>query len=134
MPSSGDNETSVSVIPLVAEDISVSRVQKPGSTVSVRTFTSEQERLVDETLFHERAQVEHVPVGRVVEQVPPVREEGDTTIIPIVEERITILRTLFLKEEVHVKRVRVAEQHRESVTVRVQEAVVKRTEADAAKD
>jgi stress response protein YsnF len=69
-----------------------------------------------------------VPVGRVVDAVPPIREEDDTTIIPVVEEVLVIERRLVLKEEVHLRRVRVRETHAASVVTRTQDVVVTRSE------
>jgi stress response protein YsnF len=59
--------------------------------------------------------------------VPLVREEGEVTIIPIVEEVLVIEKRLILKEEVHIRRVRVPDVHREVVTLRTQDVVVERT-------
>jgi len=56
--------------------------------------------------------------------MPAVRDEGDTIVIPIVEEVLVIERRLLLKEEVRVRRVRSTERHQETVTLRHHEAVV----------
>jgi stress response protein YsnF len=63
--------------------------------------------------------------------VPPTREEGDTTILSVVEEIIVIERRLFLKEEVHIRRVHVAERHQETEVVREQSVEIFRVEADS---
>ena len=62
--------------------------------------------------------------------MPEVRQEGDTTIIPIVEEILVVERRLVLKEEVHIRRVRTTEHHKEAVMLRYQEAVVTRHPSD----
>lgn len=95
----------------------------------MRTVTHTRDRLIDEELAHERVEVERVPIGRMVTTAPPVREEGDTTIIPVVKEIVVVERRLMLTEEVRVRRVRVAVRHVETVPVREQEAVVTRVEA-----
>jgi stress response protein YsnF len=50
-------------------------------------------------------------IGRPVDAMPPVRQEGDTTIMSVVEETIVVERHLFLKEEVQIRRLRVSERH-----------------------
>lgn len=115
-------------IPLHAEDLTVSKLQVAGDTVRVRTVTREHETFVDETLNHERVQIERVPIGRQVEAIPPVRQEGDTTILSVVEETLVIERRLILKEEVHIRRLQVSERHQEAVALRKQEAVITRIE------
>jgi uncharacterized protein (TIGR02271 family) len=114
------------VVPLHTEELSVTRRRVTGDTVRVSTATREREQLIDEELTHHRVEIERVVIDRVVDAVPPVREEGDVTIVPIVEEVVVIERRLVLKEEVHMRRVRVIARHRETVTVREQEAVITR--------
>jgi uncharacterized protein (TIGR02271 family) len=111
-------------IPLHAEDLTVSKLQVAGDIVRVRTVTREHEAFVDESLNHERVQIERVQIGRQVEAIPPVRQEGDTTILSVVEETMVIARRLILKEEVHIRRLHVSERHQEAVVLRNQEAVI----------
>ena len=115
-------------IPLHAEDLTVSKLLVAGDIVRVRTVTGEHATFVDETLNHERVQIERVPIGRQVEAIPPVRQEGDTTILSVVEETLVIERRLILKEEIHIRRLHVAERHQEAVVLRKQEAVITRIE------
>jgi uncharacterized protein (TIGR02271 family) len=114
--------------PLYAEDLTVSKRQVAGDRVQVNTVTREDSIFVDETLNHERVQIDRIPIGRQVDAVPPVRQEGDTTILSVVEESIVIERRLILKEEVHIRRLHVSERHQEAVILRKQEAAVTRIE------
>ena len=57
----------------------------------------------------------------------PRGEEGDTIILPVVEEVLVVERRLILKEEVRLRRVRTTRRHTETVTVREQVAVVTRS-------
>jgi len=95
----------------------------------VATITREHEQLIDELLTSERFEIERVPVGRTIESVPPVRTEGDLTIMPVVEEILVVERRLVLKEEIRIRRVRHTERHQETVTLRTQDAVITRVEA-----
>ena len=123
-----DPDPSTLTLPLYAETLVVAR-RKTHSTVRVATVTHEREQLVDEALTHERVEVEHVPIGRTVEAVPPIREEGDTTILPVVEEVVVVERRLVLKEEIRIRCLRSTERHQEAVRLRTQDAVITRTEA-----
>jgi uncharacterized protein (TIGR02271 family) len=116
-------------IPLHAEELSVSRRQTRGDTLQVSTVTREHEHFVDEMLNHERVEIERVPISRPVDAIPPVRQEGDTTIMSVVEETIVVERRLILKEEVRIRRLRVSERHQETVVLRKQEAVITRVES-----
>lgn len=118
------------VVPLYAEDVIVERRKVTKETVRVSTETRIREHLIDEQVTHERVEVERVPIGRYVDAIPPVREEGDLTIMPVVEEVVVVERRLLLREEVHIRRVRTTEQHVETVQLREQEAVITRIPAE----
>jgi stress response protein YsnF len=115
------------VVPLHEEGISVER-RKVERDVHVRVHTVNHDHLIDETLTRERVEVERVAIGRPIDAVPPVREEGDTTVISVVEEVLVVERRLVLKEEIRLRRVRTTEQYRETLTLREQQAVIERSE------
>ncbi len=117
------------VLPLLVEEITVSRQKVEQGVVRVATVTHTREQQVDEQLAREAVEVTRVPVGRIVETMPAVREEGDVTIMPVVEEIVVVERRLLLKEEVHIRRIRTTERHQETITLREQEAVVTRVPA-----
>jgi uncharacterized protein (TIGR02271 family) len=118
------------VIPVLAEELVVGRkpVQTGGVRVTRRVL--EHDETVEIPLVKERVDVRRVLVDREVEGPLPTRREGDTTIIPIVEEEVIIQKRYRLKEEVHVTRIVSEEVHRERVTVRRQEPEIERMDAD----
>ena len=118
-------------IPLHVEDVSVSRREIESARVQIALVTGTREQLIDEELTRVRVEVERVPIGRTIEVVPTISQEGDTTIIPVVEEILVVERRLVLKEEVRIRRVSTKEQHQETVVLREQEAVITREEADS---
>ena len=124
------------VVPLHAEEISVAKQQVATGRVRVSTITRQHEELVDELLAQEKVEIDRTVMNKPVDRMPSVREEGDTLIVPIVEEVLVVERRLILKEEVRVRRVRQTERHQERVMVRKQEAIVTRLpiEAEAAAD
>jgi uncharacterized protein (TIGR02271 family) len=117
-------------VPLHEEEISVSRREIKKANVQVALVTGTREQLIDEELTHVRVEIQRVPIDRTVEVAPPIRQDGDITIIPVVEEIVVVERRLVLKEEVRVRRVSTKEQHQETVVLRQQEAVVTREGPD----
>ena len=81
-------------------------------------------------MAHDQVIVERVAIGRVVDAMPEVRQEGDVTILPVVEEEVVVMRRLVLKEEVHIRRLRTIEHHVETVTLREQQVDTTRTEVE----
>jgi uncharacterized protein (TIGR02271 family) len=126
----GDEAT----LPLAAEELSVSKEVRETGRVRVRTHTEEREAWVDETLSGEHVEIETVRVEREVDAAPAVRQEGDTTIIPVVEEVLIVERRLILKEEIRVKRVLTATEHRERVQLRSQQAAIERNHENNSQD
>ena len=116
------------VLRLHAERVQVDRRLLDTGTVKIAVVTRARDQVVDETLCTVTAAIEHVPVGRIVDEMPPVRQEGDTTIIPVVEE--IVVTRLFLREEVRITRVTSTRRHQETVVLRTEEAVVTRSGQD----
>ena len=117
------------VMQLHAEAVTVAkRVHKTLVRATRRTRT--RDVVVDEPVLRDQVVVERVAVGRVVQAVPPVRQEGDVTILSVVEEVVVVERRLMLKEELHLRRVRTTERHVETVTLREQNVSVTRTDLD----
>ena len=113
-------------IPLHVEEVSVSRREIEKGNVQIALITGAREQLIDEELTHVRVEIERVPIGRTIEVVPPIGQEEDITIIPVVEEVVVVERRLVLKEEIRVRRVSTKEQHQETVVLHQQEADVTR--------
>ena len=114
------------VVPLHEEDVSISKEPVITGGVRVSTVTHQHQHLVDELLACESVEIDRIPIGETVEYAPQVRAEGDTIVIPVVEEVLTVERRWLLKEEVRLRRVRTTRRHRESVRLRRQEAFVTR--------
>jgi uncharacterized protein (TIGR02271 family) len=116
---------------LAAEELAVAKEKVETGRVRVSIRTHEREALIDESLARERIEIETVPVGLRIDAVPEVRQECNTTIVPVVEEVLVVERHLILKEEIRIKRVRTTERHQEKVILRHQEVVVTRHQGDS---
>ena len=121
------------VLPLSAEELNVGK-RTVAERVVVRRETRVRDEAVEELLTNESVVVERVPIGRYVDVMPPVREEGDCTILPVVEEVAVVTRRLLLREEVRLRRVKTSRHHVETVKLREQFAVVTREPLDMAAD
>jgi uncharacterized protein (TIGR02271 family) len=117
------------VIPLVEERVSATKREIETGRVRVRTRLEEREEIVRAELARDRVRVERIPINREVEAVPPVRQEGGTTIVPVVEEVLVVTKKLMLVEEVHLHRTHSTEQHTQPVTLAVQRAEIEREDS-----
>jgi stress response protein YsnF len=115
-------------IPLTAEELHVEKRSVVTGRVRVKTVVDSFEQIVKESLKTERLETTRMEIGKEIDTIPPVRTEGDTTVIPVVEEVLIVEKRLFLKEEIHVRRVVSNDQVEAPVTLRKQRAVIERDE------
>jgi uncharacterized protein (TIGR02271 family) len=126
---SSANSTDDLKFTLLAEQLAVDKQTVETGRVRVSKHTHTREVAIDEELLTESAEIETIPIGRQIFEMPMVRHEGETTIVPIVEEVLHTERRLFLKEEVRITRKKTTDQFHDRVTLRYQEAVVTRVQS-----
>lgn len=114
------------MIPLVEEEISVSKRKSRAGRVRVETRTEQVDELVGADLTSSEVEVERVPIDREVDRAPEIRTEGDVTIVPVLEEVLVVEKRLVLKEELHIKRRHTTESVEIPVSVKKQKAVISR--------
>jgi len=83
-------------------------VQRGAAVVHKRVEAVPYETAVD--LAREDVTVERVPVNRPVTTAPEPYYEGDTLVVPVVEEVLVTEKRLMLREEVRITRRRTTEQ------------------------
>ena len=120
------DQNAATVIPVIEEQLVVDKYIVERGKVRVSKRISEHEEIVDEPLFHEEVRVERVPVNQIVETAPPVRNEGDTLVIPVVEERIFVEKRLVLVEELRVKKQLVETHQPQTITLRKEQVEINR--------
>lgn len=113
-------------IALLEEHAIVSKRSVETGRVRVRTHVETREEWVRASLDHQEVEIERVPIGADVDAVPPIREKGDVTIIPVIEERLVVEKRLVLVEEIHLRRTRRTEQFEQPVTLASQRAEIER--------
>lgn len=122
----------LAAIPLAEERLSISKRQVEAGRVRVRVSVEEHEEIVTEQLAHDELQIERVPRNVRLAEIPDVRLEGNTTIVPVVEERLVVEKALVLVEEIHIRRRSVSEPAEIPVTLRSERAEVERSPAASA--
>ena len=113
-------------IPLVEEQVHVSKRAVETGRVRVRTITEERQALVRDELVKGEVQVERVTLDIPVDDMPDVRTEGDTIVVPVVEEVLVVEKRLILREEIRIRRLAHVEPFQQEVTLRSQQAVIER--------
>ncbi len=115
-------------IPVLREEAVVRTREVEGGGVRVHKTVTEREEVVQQPLYHEQVDVERVTIGRVVDVMPEVREEGDTLIIPVLEEVLVVEKRLVLKEELRITKRRRQETEEARVALREEQVRVERVD------
>lgn len=126
-----EDEAEKQVVPVVEEEISISRVkEKTGKAVRVRIESHEEKQWIPVTDIIEEISVERVPIQRFVDERTGPREEGDVLIIPVFETVPVVEHRLLLKEEIHIVRNRREVQREEEVVLRKEIPVIEHRRAE----
>jgi len=113
----------VEVTPVIEETIRVEKREFESGKVVVHKTVVERDEAVEILLRQQDLSVERVPVGRVVSEAPQTRQEGDTLIVPVLEEVLVVEKRLMLKEELHIRKQ--SSERTEYQTVRLRSEQVK---------
>jgi uncharacterized protein (TIGR02271 family) len=98
--------------------------------VRIEKHVTEREERVEPEVWQETLDVERVAVGQLVEGEPPTpRREGETLVIPVLEEVLVVRKQVRLKEEIRITRRRAAQRVAHSMTLRSEDVTVHRDAA-----
>jgi uncharacterized protein (TIGR02271 family) len=93
------------VIPVTEERVRVQTRTVETGRVEIHKTVHEHTDIVDYPLQAEEVEIERVAINRLIEEPVAVRYEGDTTIVPLLEEVLVVEKRLVLREEVHIRKV-----------------------------
>jgi stress response protein YsnF len=116
-------------VPVFREEVQVEkRVVDTGRGVRIHKTVAEHPCHIDESLSHDEVEVSHVPVDRIVplDAAPATRYEGDTLVVPILEEVLVVERRVRIKEELRITRTRREAHHAETVMLKSEQVSVER--------
>jgi uncharacterized protein (TIGR02271 family) len=120
------DQDSSSKVPLVAEELRIDRTEAITDQVRVSTNVEERAVMVEGEVERGELDVQRIAVERAVVTAPEPRQEGNTLIVSIVEERLVVEKRLFVIEELHITRTTSVQQVAIPQTVRTMRATVER--------
>ena len=113
-------------IPLIEERARIDKEVVERGVVRISTSIREREEVFAEALQHQEVDIQRVSINKEVDAMPTIRQEGEVTVIPVVEERAVVVKQLVLVEELHVHRKMVREIVQIPVTMQSTEVSVER--------
>ena len=125
-----DHGTESAVIPVIQEELQVAKRVIETGTVRINKSVAEREEIVDEPLVREDFEIERLPVGKVIDKPMEVEYEGDTMLLPVMEEELVVEKRLILKEIIRVTRHKEKIHQPQRVTLRSEEVKVERSDGE----
>ena len=120
-------EREKTVIPVVEEELDIRKQELQTGRILIHKKVDTREIPVEEVLRTSDVDIQRVPMDRVVTEPVESRYEGDTLVIPILEEVLVVEKRLVLREEIRITR-RVQEHtERRTVPVRSEHVEIERT-------
>ena len=124
------NERGEIVVPLIAEEINITKKTVETGGVRVHKTVREDVQRIDEPIIREHLDIQRVAVNQFVETAPAVRYEGDVMIVPVLEEVIVTQKRLLLREEIHLTKRREEIANVQEVTLRREEISLEKIGTD----
>ena len=93
-------------------------------TVRVSKVVREVEEVIDTSTVEEEIEIEHVARNTWLKKAAKPRREGDTLIIPVMEEVTVVEKRILLREELYIRTKRTVKPAKEKVRLRREEVIV----------
>jgi uncharacterized protein (TIGR02271 family) len=114
------------VIPVIEEELDVGKHAVEAGRIRVSKRVETTESVIDEPLLQQGYDIERTQVNRIIEDVPQPRYDGDTLVLPILEEVLVVEKRLILREEIRITRTREELRDPQTHTVRREHVDVER--------
>lgn len=122
-------------IPVIEEQLAFgTRTVETGRGVRIHKTVTEHPVTIDERLARDEVEVRRVAIDRMVapDEAPAPRYEGDTLVVPVLEEVLVVERRLRIKEELHITRTRHEERYHDTVPLKAERVEVERFDESGA--
>ncbi len=121
--------TPVLVVPVLREELAIEKRHRETGRARITKTVHEREEVVDEPLMREEVAIERVPIHQLWDgPAPSLRYEGETMIVPLLEEVLVVEKRLMLKEELHIRKQQTTVHTPQTVTLRNEEVQIERIE------
>lgn len=118
-------------IPVVEEQLQIGKDVVETGRIRVSKSVHEEQRVVDVPTIQEEVNVERISINQYVATPPAVRYEGDTMIMPILQEVLVVEKRLLLVEEVRITKTQTETRTPQQVTLRKEEIHLQRVAPNA---
>lgn len=117
---------------ILAEALDIQKRIKLTGVVRLEKTVRNSDAVGDEILTSNSITVERRAVNKYLDEAVTIRQEGNTTIIPVMEEIVIVSKQLVLKEEIRITNHRQQSLHHETIPLRAEEVQVTRIDPSEA--
>jgi uncharacterized protein (TIGR02271 family) len=115
------------VIPVVQEELDVGTRQVESGRIRVNKRVETTESIIDEPLLRRSYDIQRTAVNRIIDdEAPKPRYDGDTLVLPVLEEVLVVEKRLILREEIRITRTKEETHDPQTHTVRREHVAVER--------
>jgi uncharacterized protein (TIGR02271 family) len=118
------NENAAPSLNILQEEASIDKKIVESGKVYIHKKVQETDEEISVPVSHESVSIKKVTVNKYVDVAPSVRNEGNTTIIPVIKEVLVIEKKLLLVEEVHVIKEVIEKTEEHTIPLRKEEIEV----------
>src|SRR6478736_7400113 len=111
---------------ILQEEANIDKKIVESGKVYIHKKVQETDEEISVPVSHESVTIKKVTVNKYVDVAPLVRNEGNTTIIPVIKEVLVIEKKLLLVEEVHVIKEVIETTEEHTIPLRKEEIEVER--------
>jgi len=111
---------------ILQEEANIDKKIVESGKVYIHKKVQETDEEISVPVSHESVTIKKVTVNKYVDVAPLVRNEGNTTIIPVIKEVLVIEKKLLLVEEVHVIKEVIESTEEHTIPLRKEEIEVER--------
>ncbi len=123
----GSETRKIKTLPVIKEKAIISKLDTVTGRVDVAITTNTERHAETIDLVSTSVRETRVPIDKIVEERSAVRQEGNTTIIPVFQEEVVLVKRIRLVEEIHLTREERTETVTEEIDLRVDEVTVVRS-------
>ena len=92
--------------PVIEEHLNIDKKTVETGRYQIKKTVSREDFSEEIPAIHEKVNIRRVPIDKYVDNLPEIRHEGDTTIIPVLKEVIVVEKKMMLVEEIHITKTR----------------------------
>src|SRR5215207_2905715 len=101
-----DMTANTTTIPVSEEQVNVTTHWTDTGRIRIMKSVHEVPQQIEAMLGEENVDIQRVPMDRLVDQPPAARYEGDTLVVPVMEEVLVVEKRFRIKEELRITKQR----------------------------